>query len=161
MTMHAPPLLAGDRESCAIRCFRFWQSPEPLAARFGLGVRRFLSALLLASATPAAISADAGLAAAGLAPWLEMLDGNGLLGDAGAKRALDYEFCIPASRALASEVIAVDPSARLLRGSPGRIGCGPGQWLVLGTTHQPGFSDVIRRLAELPYVERIEPAFYE
>jgi hypothetical protein len=110
---------------------------------------------------PAASWTDFGPAAAGLATWTDRLDADGLLGDAGAKRALDYEFCIPATPESASEVIAIDPSARLMGGSRGRIGCRPGQWLLLGTTHQPNFSEVLRRLSELPDVERIEPAFYE
>lgn len=134
---------------------------ESLAARSGLGARRILTALLLVAIAPAAISADVRPAAAGLAPWLDRLDADGLLGAASAKRALDYEFCIPANPEAASEVIAIDPSARLMRGSRGRVGCRPGQWLVLGSTHQPAFAEIIRRLAALPYVERIEPAFHE
>jgi hypothetical protein len=127
----------------------------------GLLARGLLTPLLLAFVAPAAIPADTGFSSSGLAPWLEALDADGLLGDLGAKRALDYEFCIPADPASASEVMAIDRSARLMRGSSGRIGCRQGQWLVLGSTHQPGFAGVIRRLSELPYVKRIEPAFYE
>jgi hypothetical protein len=46
-------------------------------------------------------------------------------------------------------------------GSPGRIGCGPDQVLVIGNTHRPDFAFVLQRLAELPYVERIEQAHFE
>jgi len=92
---------------------------------------------------------------------LDDLDASGLIGDAGAKRALDYEFCIPADPLAAAEVMAADPSARIMRESPGRIGCRPDQWLVVGSTHQPDFLEVLERLIALPYVERIEQTFYE
>lgn len=89
------------------------------------------------------------------------LDADGLIGPADGKRSLDYEYCIPRGAAYAAEVRAIDPSARLNDGSRGRIGCGPAQVLVLGNTHQPGFADVLKRLAALPYVERIEQTFFE
>jgi hypothetical protein len=89
------------------------------------------------------------------------LDAAGLIGPPDGKRSVDYEFCIPAAEGFAAEVQAIDATARLQPGSPGRIGCGPGQVLVLGNTHQPHFARVLQRLAELPYVERIERAWFE
>ena len=44
---------------------------------------------------------------------------------------------------------------------PGDPGCGPGQWLVVGSTHQPGWRVVLERLAALPYVARIDRAVFE
>lgn len=38
---------------------------------------------------------------------------------------------------------------------------GPGEVLVLGNTRQPGFAEVLRGLAGLPYVARIQPAWFE
>lgn len=92
---------------------------------------------------------------------LDSLDADGLMGGTGAKRALDYEFCIPRGNRFATEVLEIDPSARLLAESPGRIGCAGDQWLVIGSTHQPGFRAVLRRLSALPYVKRVEQTFYE
>jgi hypothetical protein len=89
------------------------------------------------------------------------LDSQGLIGPAGGKRALDYEFCIPEGAAFAAEVQAIDATARFMPGSAGRIGCGPDQVLVLGNTHRPDFAFVLQALAELPYVERIQQAFFE
>jgi hypothetical protein len=89
------------------------------------------------------------------------IDADGLVGPPGGKRALDYEFCIPEGDAFAAEVQEIDASARLQLGSPGRIGCGPDQVLVIGNTHRPDFAVVLQRLAELPYVERIERAWFE
>jgi len=92
---------------------------------------------------------------------VRLLDGNGFMGPDGGKRALDYEFCIPQGAGFAAEVRAIDGTARLYPNSRGRIGCDPGQVLVIGNTHQPHFAEVLRRLAALPYVERIEPAWFE
>jgi len=89
------------------------------------------------------------------------LDEQGLEGPPDGKRALDYELCIPAGEQFTAEVGAIDASAQLYPGARGRIGCGPGQVLVIGNTHQPDFALVLRRLAELPYVERIERTWFE
>ncbi len=94
-------------------------------------------------------------------PWLEQLDGAGLLGPADGKRALDYEYCIPAGRAYEEQIVALDPTARVRPGSRGRIGCGPDESLVLGSTHQPDPERVLDRLAALGFVHRIVPAWYE
>jgi hypothetical protein len=92
---------------------------------------------------------------------LSEIDDRGLIGPEGGKRAVDYELCIPDDETFVAEVRAIDPSLRLMPGSPGRIGCHPGQLLVLGSTHRPGFRSILQRLADLPYVERIERAFFE
>ena len=92
---------------------------------------------------------------------LSALDAQGLIGPPDGKRALSYEFCIPAGAAQVAEVRGIDPSARFFPVSPGRIGCGADQQLVIGHTHQPDFASILRRLADLPYVERIEPSHFE
>jgi hypothetical protein len=89
------------------------------------------------------------------------LDSRGLIGPEGGKRALDYEFCIPEGAAFEADVRAIDTTAQFMLGSPGRIGCRPDQILVLGNTHRPDFAFVLQALAELPYVERIQQAFFE
>lgn len=89
------------------------------------------------------------------------LDDQGLVGPADGKRALSYEFCIPPGEAYEAQVRKIDPSVEIQRGSRGRIGCIEGRVLCVGNTHQPRFRDVLRRLAELPYVERIEEAVFE
>jgi hypothetical protein len=89
------------------------------------------------------------------------LDAQGLIGPPDGKRAVDYEFCIPAGEGFAAEISAIDATARFHPGSPGRIGCGEGQVLVLGNTHRPDFAFVLQRLSELPYVDRIERAWFE
>jgi hypothetical protein len=89
------------------------------------------------------------------------MDADGLVGPPGGKRALDYEFCIPAGAGFAAQVQAIDATARLSPGSPGRVGCGPDEVLVLGNTHRPDFAFVLQQLAGLPYVERIERAWFE
>jgi hypothetical protein len=89
------------------------------------------------------------------------LDANGLVGPADGKRALSYEFCIPADPTSAAEVRAIDPSARVYEASPGHIGCSREQVLVIGHTHQPGFAAILQRLADLPYVHRIDESHFE
>ena len=89
------------------------------------------------------------------------LDEHGLLGPEGAKVALSYEFCVPKDQKLVDQVRAIDPSVAIQAGSPGRIGCGPTEVLCVGSTHQPGFLEVIAALCDLEYVARIEPAVFE
>jgi hypothetical protein len=100
-------------------------------------------------------------ATAKLALDLSTLSEDGLYGPSDGRRALDYEFCIPAGAGPWTEVAAIDPSARAMPGSRGRIGCGPGQVLVLGNTHQPNFPAVLDALAGLPFMTRIQPAWFE
>jgi hypothetical protein len=92
---------------------------------------------------------------------LEAIGPDGLVGPADGRRALDYEFCIPAGDGSQAQVAGMDPTARFMPGSPGRIGCAEGQVLVLGHTHQPGFVQVLLQLAKLPYVTRIQRAWFE
>jgi hypothetical protein len=89
------------------------------------------------------------------------LDDAGLTGPPDGRVAVAYEFCIPATGAHAAEVRGLDPTAEVQRGSPGRIGCGSGQWLVVGSTHQPGWRAVLAGLTALPYVARIDRADFE
>lgn len=89
------------------------------------------------------------------------ISAEGLAGPAGGQVAVDYEFCIPDLPKARDEVRAVDSTVRFLDGSRGRIGCGPGQVLCIGSTHQPGWRDVLLNLARLPYVARIERCFWE
>jgi hypothetical protein len=89
------------------------------------------------------------------------LDRDGLRGPADGKRALDYEFCIPDTPRLRAEVQAIDPGVRFMPGSRGRIGCGAGECLCIGSTAGKEFRTVLRRLAALPYVARIEECVYE
>jgi hypothetical protein len=92
---------------------------------------------------------------------LARLDEQGLYGPEDGKRSLDYEYCIPRGAAYRAEVAEIDPSARFQESSPGRVGCGLDQVLVLGNTHQPGFTRVLSRIAALDYVVRIEPSWFE
>ena len=71
------------------------------------------------------------------------LDDEGLTGPPDGRVAVAYEFCIPATAAHEAEVRALDPTAEVQRGAPGRIGCGPGRWLVVGSTYQPGWRAVL------------------
>ena len=89
------------------------------------------------------------------------LDDQGLYGPPDGRRALDYEFCIPASADVLERVSDLDPSIRFYPGAAGRVGCAVDQVLALGNTHQTDFRDVLDALEALLYVERIEPAWFE
>jgi len=89
------------------------------------------------------------------------LDDDGLIGPADGLRSLSYEFCIPAQADVADAVRAIDPSAQLFRGSPGRVSCSLDQYLVLGNTHQPGFRQVLLNLSRLDYVTEIRRSDFE
>ena len=92
---------------------------------------------------------------------LDQLDDDGLVGPPDGKRALSYEFCIPPSDECKELVSSIDPTVEIMCGSPGRIGCYPDECLCVGSTHQENFRDVLRRIAELPYVEKIDEAVFE
>lgn len=91
---------------------------------------------------------------------LSMLDASGLHGPPDGLRALHYEFCIPDRTDAVARVKAIDASVAVHR-ARGRIGCSSGELLCIGSTHQPGYRDVLLALADLPYVTRIEQAFFE
>ena len=137
--------------------------------------------LLLCPATPAAAAPAAGGTPAGGAAGegvsamvppvppvspkvtfdLSAVDADGLTGPPDGRVAIAYEYCIPATEGAAAAVRGVDPTARVQPGSPGRIGCRPGQWLVTGSTAQPDWRSALARLAALDYVSRIDRAFFE
>jgi len=125
-----------------------WWLASPAVAAESFGSDRPMATADLAA--PAVIAFD-----------LDSIDADGLIGPADGKRALDYEFCIPRGEDYVAEVRAIDETARFFERSRGRIGCGPRQVLVIGNTHRPDFAIVLGRLAELPYVERIEQAYFE
>jgi len=92
---------------------------------------------------------------------LEQLDEQGLYGPPDGLRALHYEFCIPADPEFEAQVRRLDPSCQIFKNSPGRIGCTEEEYLCLGNTHQADFKTVLLNLAQLPYVKRIDQAFFE
>lgn len=112
-----------------------------------------------ASMTPPAVTAAQALAKIGFP--LTDFDADGLVGPADGKRAQDYEFCIPAQDACAAAVQQLDPSVKLMKGSRGRVGCGPGTWLCIGNTHQQNWRAILLQLAALPYVARINRCDWE
>lgn len=89
------------------------------------------------------------------------LDHDGLYGAADGKRALSYEFCIPNRERFTSKVTRIDSTVQCMSESPGRIGCGSHEYLCIGSTNQINFRDVLRGLAELPYITRIDQSFFE
>ena len=92
---------------------------------------------------------------------ISILDEDGLYGPPDGKRALAYEFCIPDTVRNRTEVEWIDPTITFFAESPGRIGCGKDESLCIGTTHQQDFEKILRRLAELIYVQRIDQCFFE
>ena len=91
---------------------------------------------------------------------LDQLDEEGLMGPPDGLRALDYEFCIPGDAAHAAQVRDIDPTLRIFMHSRGRIGCGPGEYLCVGSTHQPGFRTVLLRLGQSALCQAHRPGFF-
>lgn len=89
---------------------------------------------------------------------LDQIGEDGMIGPAGGKRLVAYEFCIPQEQAKRDEVKALDPSLKFYAGTPGRIRCRRDQYLCIG---EGGTRDVLLKLASLDYVERIEPFYGE
>lgn len=100
-------------------------------------------------------------------PWqkvtfdLKQLDDDGLLGPPDGRRSLSYEYCIPDTPQCKAEVKSIDPTAKFMLGSSGRIGCVKGECLCIGSTHQKNFRQVLRSLGELRYVKRIDECLSE
>lgn len=128
-----------------------------------LSIRPVLGAVVvfLAFACQPVPSADHSSAIDKIAFDLSSLDENGLQGFTDGKRSLDYEFCIPAGGAYAQAVRAIDPSAQFFPQSRGRIGCGEGEVLTIGNTHQANHQDILIELANLDYIDRIQPVDWE
>jgi len=92
---------------------------------------------------------------------LDRLNAEGLQGQAKGLRALHYEYCVPNSAAAIQTISAIDPTLQIQGSSPGRIGCASYQLLCLGNTHQPNHRAILKQLAALPFVSRIEENFFE
>jgi hypothetical protein len=92
---------------------------------------------------------------------LDQLNQDGLYGPPDGLRALHYEFCIPGDGAHEAQVRDIDPTIQVFPKSRGRIGCTAGEYLCVGSTHQPNFKTVLFKLASLPYIKRINQAFFE
>jgi hypothetical protein len=92
---------------------------------------------------------------------LSVLDEEGLRGPAGGKVDVSYEFVIPDTGDSRAQVSTIDPTVRFMPGSKGRIGAKKDECLCVGSTHQPGYREVLRALAELPYVTRIIECYFE
>ena len=60
----------------------------------------------------------------------------------------------------AAQARSIDTSVTVHR-ARGRTGCNPRELLCIGNTHQPGFRPVRAARSRLPYVARIDQAFFE
>ena len=92
---------------------------------------------------------------------LQSIDRDGLRGPADGKVAVSYEFAIPNTERCKAQVKTIDPTVEFMPGSQGRIRAPKTGCLCIGSTHQPNYRDVLSRLAELPYIERIVECHFE
>ena len=124
--------------------------------------RRLCTALMLSLLSlPAVGGGDGSLAASAKIRFdISVLDASGLYGPSDGLRALSYEFCIPDRPAAVAQVRALDKTVAVHR-ARGRIGCSDQQLLCIGHSHQRDFRTVLEALSALPYVARIEQAFFE
>lgn len=79
----------------------------------------------------------------------------------GESSSIHYEFCIPADEEIYKEVFKIDSTASYYKGSKGRSACSDKEWLCIGSSRQPGFKQVIQKLAELSYIRQITETFWE
>lgn len=132
------------------------------AGRDGARGRRLFAALMLGLLSLPAVGGGDGLHGAGAKIRIDLsaLDASGLYGPADGLRALSYEFCIPDRSDAIAQVRGIDGSVVMHR-ARGRIGCSPNELLCIGSTHQPAYLEVLQALSQLPYVARIDQAFFE
>jgi hypothetical protein len=132
-----------------------------IAPRGGAGGRCSIILVLALFSVPVAAGGDGSTELSAKIRFdLSRLDAAGLYGPPDGLRALSYEFCIPDRADTAARVREIDGSVEMHR-SRGRVGCSGGELLCIGSTHQPGYREVLDTLAGLPYVTRIEQAFFE
>jgi hypothetical protein len=86
---------------------------------------------------------------------------DGLEGPPDGRRAVDYEFCVPARASYVREVQIIDPTAQPYAESRGRIRCRAWETLMVGNTHHVLWRESLERLAALRYVKRIERSVFE
>jgi len=129
----------------------------------GVAASLIACALVLAACgpLPAKLVREAATAQAKITFDMSKLDADGLYGPPDGKRALSYEYCIPANPEAASQVKSIDPSAEVYPGSRGRIGCSSDEYLIVGNTSQPHYRSTLMRLAGLDTIERIDEFFGE
>ena len=92
---------------------------------------------------------------------INALDKEGLIGPPDGKVAVSYEFCIPAHNDYVSQVRKIDPSLKIHKKSKGRVACSKAEWLCIGNTHQEYARMKLQRLAEMPFIKRIERSYFE
>jgi hypothetical protein len=92
---------------------------------------------------------------------VKQIDADGLRGPANGKVAVSYEFKIPNTPAARAEVKAIDSSIQFMAGSRGRIGAGKDECLCIGSTYQKDFRTVLKKLAQLDYIDRIIECYFE
>lgn len=90
----------------------------------------------------------------------KQIDANGMTGSEKSKVVVNYEFCIPAKEENWRKVRKIDATAQKNEGR-GRVACKDQQWLVIGAANQKNYQRVLFELASLPFIERIEPVFWE
>lgn len=91
----------------------------------------------------------------------DFTDGGLREGPKGEFNAISYEFCIPADEKIFKEVLKIDTTVMVMKGSKGRSGCSDKEWLCIGSSGQPGFKNVILKLAELSCIRKISETFWE
>lgn len=92
---------------------------------------------------------------------LDNIHADGLRGPPGGKTSVAYEFCVPTDNRNLQEVRQIDPNVQIYQGSKGRIGCTSSQTLIIGSTSQPHWKEVLTAISALPYVLEIQEAFFE
>jgi hypothetical protein len=134
---------------------------RPRSGQWGWGRRLWTALMLGLLSLPALGGGDGSLAASAKIRFdISVLDASGLYGPPDGLRALSYEFCIPDRPAAVAKVRALDKTVVMHR-ARGRIGCSNQQLLCIGHTHQRDFRTVLAALSALPYVARIDQAFFE
>ncbi len=136
-----------------------WRRPR--SRRRGRDRRLFALLLLGLLSLPAVGGGDGYLAVSPKIRFdVSALDDSGLYGPPDGLRALSYEFCIPDRPDTAARVRGIDKTVAMHK-ARGRIGCSKKQLLCIGHTHQADFRAVLDALSGLPYVTRIDQAFFE
>ncbi len=91
---------------------------------------------------------------------ISLISPDGLIGNKDNLRSLSYEFCIPKNPQFIAEIKQIDPEITFSQ-SQGRIGCNKNQYLAIGDTHKSNWLEILKAIANLDYVEKIDQFFGE
>ena len=84
---------------------------------------------------------------------------EGLFGNPDGLRAMDYKFCIPKNESYKEQILNIDKTINIIAGN--KNNCSEEEYFCIGNTHKKSFKVILKKLALLDFVLKIEPHYWE